>query len=203
MVTSTNTRYQRPNTLKALRSTREQDICLLLCSSDADDAARLLALQTSLQALLGGRIVTPVHLTSHRFEVRHNTQFHAFVDHLRLCLLNIQPFPLVATGFVPLYSDFRDVNLLKWRIEVSAALRLLVERIEQALQAASVQSLYPMGWISTLVTALEDIPPLELETVLSKVTFPQYLFTVNQLVFSRVKTPQTFETLAQIELSKP
>ncbi len=200
MVTPAHARYQRPSTLKALRPTREHDICLLLCSSDSDDADSLSARQTELQTMLGGRIVTPVHLTSHRFEVCNDEVLWAFVDNLGLVLANIHPFPIVATGFVPMYSDFREFNLLKWRIEINPALRLFVERMEQALEAAELQCLYPPGWVSTLVTALEDIPPTMLDFLLSKVSFPHYLFTVDQVIFSRVKGPDTFEEITRISL---
>jgi hypothetical protein len=108
---------------------------------------------------------------------------------------------------VPLYSSFREVNLLKWRIQVSLELRLFTSLVEGVLVATDIHSIYPPGWTSSLVTALEDIPELcfdrqELNNnpQLARLPFPQHLFTARQITISRVKGPDSFDILEQIPI---
>ena len=70
------------------------------------------------------------------------------------------PFPITALSYVPLYSAFREVNLLKWRIRTDVELYRFTMLVDGVLEAAGIQSIYPQGWVSSLVTALEDIPEL-------------------------------------------
>ena len=200
---------------KSVRPAREDDICILLYSNDLDENALLRGRQAILQTILGGRVVTPVHLTTHRFEVQDDAIMRRLFNNLADRLENVgndhhgcSPFPITALSYVPLYSAFRDVNLLKWRIRTNVELYQYTMLVDEVLEATGIQSVFPPGWVSSLVTALEDIPELcydrqELnrDLQLAKEPFPRHLFTANEIALSRVKGPEEFEILERISFN--
>jgi hypothetical protein len=199
---------------KAIRPARQDDICILLYSNDLEENAFLRGSQAILQGILGGRVVTPVHLTSHRFEGQDDKTVLRLVQNLADRLENAggdidhrgcKPFPITALSYVPLYSAFREVNLLKWRIRTSVELYQYTMLVDEVLSAIGIPSIFPEGWVSSLVTALEDIPELcsdrqELNQKLQSVQdpLPRQLFTANEIALSRVKGPEEFEILERI-----
>lgn len=192
-------------TQKAVRPAREDDICILLYSNDLEENALLRGSQAILQTILGGRVVTPVHLTTHRFEVQDEGGMQRLIQNLSDRLEDFHPFPITALSYVPLYSAFRDVNLLKWRIRTNVELYQYTMLVDGVLEAAGIRSIFPPGWVSSLVTALEDIPELcydrdELNQNLQlvKEPFPRHLFTANEIALSRVRGPEEFEILEKI-----
>jgi hypothetical protein len=192
---------------KAVRPAKEDDICILIYTNDMEENAHMRGSQAILQTILGGRVVFPVHLTSHRFEVQDDKSIKRLIQNLSDILERFHPFPITAVSFVPLYSAFREVNLLKWRIRTSVELYEFTMKVDGVLEAAGIRSIYPPGWVSSLVTALEDIPDLcfdrhELnqDLRLAKEPFPRHLFTANEIALSRVKGPEEFEILERITL---
>lgn len=190
---------------KSIRPAREDDICILVYSNDIDENTHLLERQQVLQTILGGRVVTPVHLTSHRFEIPNGNNLSILVDDLTHRLKKFHPFPITAISYVPLYSAFREVNLLKWRIRTGVDLYQFTMLVDGLLEVAGFHSIFPEGWVSSLVTVLEDIPELcydrqELNQNLQfvKEPFPRHLFTANEIALSRVKGPEEFEILERI-----
>ena len=193
--------------LMAVRPAKEDDICILVYTNDSKENELLRSSQEILQTILGGRIVSPVHLTSHRFEIPNDEIFKLLVQNLTDLLESFHSFSITALSYVPLYSAFRDVNLLKWRIRTSVELYEFTMLVDGALEAAGIQPIFPPGWISSLVTALEDIPELcydrqELNQNLQlvKAPFPRHLFTAREIAISRVKGPEEFEILERIAL---
>jgi len=192
---------------KAVRPAKEDDICILLYTNNLEENAHLRGSQAILQTILGGRIVSPVHLTSHRFEVQDDKAIQLLIENLSDHLERFRQFPITAVSYVPLYSAFREVNLLKWRIRTDVELYRFTMLVDGVLDAAGIHSIYPAGWVSSLVTALEDIPELcydrqELNQnlQLAKEPFPRHLFTVNEIALSRVKGPEEYEILERIAL---
>lgn len=194
---------------KSVRPAREDDICILLYTNNLEENALLRGSQAILQTILGGRVVTPVHLTTHRFEVQDDRTIQRLLQNLADRLENgCHPFPITALSYVPLYSAFRDVNLLKWRIRTNVELYKYTMLVDEVLEAIDIHSVFPPGWVSSLVTALEDIPELcydrqELNQnlQLAKEPFPRHLFTANEIALSRVKGPEEFEVLERIPFS--
>jgi len=192
---------------KAVRPAKEDDICILVYTNDMEEIAHMRGSQAVLQSILGGRVVAPVHLTSHRFEVRDEATLKLLIQKLSDLLERFHPFPITVVSYVPLYSAFREVNLLKWRIRTSVELYEFTMKVDGVLEALGIHSIYPPGWVSSLVTALEDIPELcydrqELNQnlQLAKETFPRHLFTANEIALSRVKGPEEYEQLERITL---
>ncbi len=192
---------------KAVRPAKEDDICILLYTSNLEEIAHMRGSQAILQGILGGRIVTPVHLTSHRFEAQDPKVVGMLLQDLADKLERFRPFPITALSYVPLYSTFREVNLLKWRIRTNVELYEFTTKVNSVLEAIGIQSIYPSGWVSSLVTALEDIPEIiydrhELNQSLqvAKEPFPRHLFTANEVALSRVKGPEEYEILEKITL---
>jgi hypothetical protein len=192
---------------KAVRPAKEDDICILLYTNNLEENAHLRGSQAVLQEILGGRIVTPVHLTSHRFEVQDEQNMARLIRNLSDLLERFRSFPITAVSYVPLYSAFREVNLLKWRIRTDVELYRFTMLVDGVLESAGIHSIYPQGWVSSLVTALEDIPELcydrqELNQNLQlvKESFPRHLFTANEIALSRVKGPEEYEILERIAL---
>jgi hypothetical protein len=192
---------------KAVRPAKEDDICILIYTNDLEENAHIRGSQAILQGILGGRIVTPVHLTSHRFEVQDDDTTKRLIQNLADRLERFHPFPITAMSYVPLYSAFREVNLLKWRIRTSVELYEFTMLVDKVLDTIGIQCIYPPGWVSSLVTALEDIPEIiydrhELNQSLqiAKEPFPRHLFTANEVALSRVKGPEEYETLERITL---
>jgi hypothetical protein len=196
----------------SVRPARQDDICILLYSNVLEENALLRGTQAILQTILGGRVVSPVHLTTHRFEIQDEHTMQHLVQNLADRLENggkdhrgCHPFPITALSYVPLYSAFRDVNLLKWRIRTNVELYQYTMLVDSVLEATGIQSIFPPGWVSSLVTALEDIPELcydrqELnhDLQMAKEPFPRHLFTANEIALSRVKGPEEFEVLEKI-----
>ena len=192
---------------KAVRPAKEDDICILIYTNDMDEIASMRGSQAILQEILGGRVVFPVHLTSHRFEVQDDKAIQLLIRNLSDLLERFHSFPITAVSYVPLYSAFREVNLLKWRIRTSVELYEFTMKVDGVLEATVIQSIYPQGWVSPLVTALEDIPELiydrrELNQSLqlAQEPFPRHLFTANEIALSRVKGPEEYEILERIML---
>ena len=190
---------------KAVRPAKEDDICILVYTHDLEENAHLRGSQALLQNILGGRVVIPVHLTSHRFEIQDDQAIQVLIRDLSDRLERFRPFPITAVSYVPLYSAFREVNLLKWRIRTDVELYRFTMLVDGELESAGIHSIYPQGWVSSLVTALEDIPELcfdrhELNQNLqvAKEPFPRHLFTANEIALSRVKGPEEYEILERI-----
>jgi hypothetical protein len=193
---------------KAVRPAKEDDICILVYTNNLEENAHMRGSQAVLQNILGGRIVVPVHLTSHRFEAQDARVVDLLLQDLADKLKRFHPFPITALSYVPLYSAFREVNLLKWRIRTNVELYEFTMKVNSVLEASGIQSIYPPGWVSSLVTALEDIPEIiydrhELNQSLQivKEPFPRHLFTANEVALSRVKGPEEYETLEKIVLT--
>jgi hypothetical protein len=192
---------------QAVRPAKEDDICIIIYTHDLEENASLRDSQAILQKILGGRVVTPVHLTSHRFEAQDEAKVKSLIQNLSDLLERFHPFPITAVSYVPLYSGFRELNLLKWRIRTSVELYEFTMGVDDVLYAARVHSIYPQGWVSSLVTALEDIPELCFDRYelnqnlqLAKEPFPRHLFTANEVTLSRVKGPEEYEILKRITL---
>lgn len=189
------------------------DYCILLAPAQDNHLARLRKHQMDLQMMLGGRLPEPTHLTCNRFE--------AAVDHLidtghpeqaeprvlgRLRgelanrLANTKPFTLKPLAYLPQYSPLRFVHILKWQVESDENLRRMHRLIEDALDAARCLSLYPKGWVSTLVTALEDIQQIKLNPQAVSVPLCDPLFTVGEVLITHIRAKDDFKVVARLPI---
>ena len=184
------------------RIARAGDVCVLLEPAEAEIVA-LRQRQMDLQARFGGRPHERVHLTCQRFELSRGGLLSGVVRHLRRELVAVRPFPVVAVALVQLYHPFWRSRLLRWRIQSSEDVRRLGGAVDRALGAADVAPhfAFASGWEPVLLTALEDVPELDLDRAIGDSEFPHYLFTVRQVVLSRIRGHRQFEILEAIRLS--
>jgi hypothetical protein len=157
--------------------------------------------QQALQALFGGTITAPVHFTCQRFMFPEEAGLQRFMAGLKARLAESLPIPVSAYAVVPLYSQFRRGRVLKWRITISPALEAFASAVAGELSASGGLSLYPPGWRSTLITALDCIDSLDVEGKDAGLLYPQPLFVGDQVLLSRFIGLGRYETLEAFPLS--
>ena len=176
------------------------DICVL-AEPAQDEIIEIRQRQKSLQRLFGGRFHDRVHLTCQRFELSaKDSRLPQVMQCLRTRLATVQPFSVSAVSLLGFDSQFWQTRLLRWRIEVTEEVQYLCRRIEEGLEAMDIEPHF-RSFSPTLVTALEDIARIDLDQALKGMIFPRYLFTVRQMVISRILGRGEFEILEIIQLS--
>ncbi len=193
------------------------DICILLESDDPAEINAMQQRQSDLQQIYDGRAVLPVHQTCQRLEVDSSQALDGLVERLHaFCQrVPVSLSTLTAAALTPLYSNYRQGYILKWDTQDTQELatdehqRRFAAALEHAIQGEGVTMLYPAGWVSTLITALEGIfTPEQEEPRLLEQPYP--LFTPRLLSVSRLiqkpggstskKTTIGYQLLAKIPL---
>ncbi len=179
------------------------DYCILLAPAQDANLERLRRHQVDLQLMFGGRLPEPTHLTCNRFEVSaeripDEDRIAALQHELAIRLAKTRPFSLKPVAYLPQYSPLRYVHILKWQVEADDNLRRLHELIEEALDASGSMSLYPRGWVSTLVTALEDIQSIKLDSQAVSVPLCNPLFTVGEVLITHIRAQNDFRLIARL-----
>jgi hypothetical protein len=185
-----------------LRPGQPGDICLLLEPTDQGEIHALRQQQITLQNLYGGRLMEPVHLTCQRFVLNDQQRYPDLINMLVEFTAQYQPFSFQVQGLIPLYSPYRQMNILKWEIIPESRLKRFSARLEQLLQNPWTTSLYTPGWVSTLVTALVEIDGSRSISAERLPSFPHPLFTPSLLTVSKINGPSEFEILDKIPLCK-
>lgn len=181
-----------------LRPARNGDICVLLEPIDQAEIDLLLRHQETLRKIFAGRPISPIHLTCQRFESQGYSTLQKMMRDLETALSDFQPIPITALSLVPMFSKFRQTNILKWQILLTKQLQRFCSTLGNLLIAAGVSSLYPPGWASDLVTALENINEINPDSHLSLIQYPHHLFTIRQVTFSKIKDQNRFNILEKI-----
>lgn len=183
------------------RTARPGDVCLLL-EPAKEEIAQLRQRQRTLQARFGGRPHQRIHLTFQRFEPADTSLWPQIGRNLRASLSAISPVPLVAVSLVQLEPPFWGIRQLRWRVRGSDALQKLGRLTENSLVSAGVTPHFRCGegWNPTAVTALDEVPELDLEAHLADLPFPQPLFTGRWVVVSKILGRGRFEIVDTIEL---
>lgn len=195
-------RSQKAGSEPHVRPAQIGDVCVLLEPTDAHEIDRLRQRQVALQARFGGQPIKHVHLSCQRFACQDEGLLGAFVQNLSRALADLEPFPLTAVALRPHYTSIRQTNILKWEIRVTQELEGFVASVEQALLAAGIAPLFRSGFVSSLVSALKDIPEPGQSDLTSEV-LPQHLFAAGQVVLSRIHGPNAFEVLVELRLPNP
>lgn len=177
------------------------DYCILLTPAQDAYLERLRRHQMDLQMLFGGRLPEPTHLTCNRFEVPDKKNLDLLQKALIHRLSKVTPFTLKPIAYIPQYSPLRFTHILKWQVEEDDNLRNLHRLIEEALEVSSSTSMYPRGWTSTLVTALEEIQPVNLNSHAISIPFCDPLFTVGEVLITHIRGKNDFQPIAWIPLS--
>jgi len=189
-------------TLTLIRGGQPGDICLLL---ESDIPAEIVALrqhQESLRSIFGGQAMVPVHLTCQRFILADPSYYSCLLDKLKNLVNDFRSFTLYAQGLVPLYSQYRKINILKWDTIFDPLLVDFSANLEKLLDNTWSKSMYTSGSVSTWVTALVNINseiPKNLEQLSD---FPYPLFTPRILTLSKLLGPSKFEIMDKIPLWK-
>jgi hypothetical protein len=177
------------------------DYCILLTPAQDANLERLRRHQMDLQMLFGGRLPEPTHLTCNRFEVPGKKNLDLLQKNLLHRLSKIAPFTLKPIAYIPQYSPLRFAHILKWQVEEDHNLRNLHSLIEDALDASGSTSMYPRGWLSTLVTALEEVQPIKLDPHTISIPLCDPLFTVGEVLITHIRGKNDFQPVAWIPLT--
>ena len=180
------------------RPARPGDYCVLLASADGPGLIRLRRYQEVLQSVYGGRPSEPVHLTCNRFERGASARISTFINTLAARLTHFQNFPVVPQSYLPQFSPSRNINILKWKVSSSDDLVKIHAIIEASIAEAGHVSMYPPGWLSTLVTALEDIKVFTPDKSTIDLTLPHPLFIAGEIIISRVNNFDNFQTIERL-----
>lgn len=189
-------------TLTLVRGGQPGDICLLLESDIPAEIESLRQHQASLKNIFGGQEMVPVHLTCQRFILADPSYYPNLSENLKILASGFKSFTLYAQGLVPLYSQYRKTNILKWETILDPLLVDFSVNLEKLLDNTWSTSLYTAGSVSTWVTALVNInsePPKNLEQL---AVFPYPLFTPRVLTVSKLIGPSKFEIMDRIPLWK-
>lgn len=156
---------------------------------------------------LGGRATDPIHLTCNRFVAESAAEIDRVVAALKTRLADLQSFPMIGLSYFPQFSPLRHINILKWRVQPDENLRLIHLDIELALKDARLTSQYPPGWVSSLVTALEDIQPAEVAggypagNNIVSIPTPSPLFNVGEVLITYIQSRTEFRKIAHVPLN--
>jgi hypothetical protein len=182
-----------------IRPAQLGDICVLLEPNREEEIAQLRERQTALQGLYGGSLIKHVHLTCQRFACADERLVREFVQRLRQIVAEVEPFTLTALSLETRYVLIRETNVLKWRVEETAELRRFAGLVEEALEATGIASLYALGFVACLVTALREVPELGAGELVHYDELPYPLFDAGKVILSRILGPNAFEILATVE----
>lgn len=175
------------------------DICVIVEPS-IRDLPRLRRLQQGLQQRYGGCPQSRIHFTGQRFTPRQNGGLKRLLAELREQLSPLAPIPVTAASLQLSDHPFWHVNVLRWDLYMTSALRRFAALLEEALLRAGATLHYPRGdgW-QPHVTALERIPPAL--AVPAPISALQYLYTAERVVLSQVQPGKRFAILDTIRLA--
>jgi hypothetical protein len=157
-------------------------------------------MQRELQLFFGGRSVSPVHVTLERFELHDQQNLEEITWRLEQ-QARIQPsFPITAFSVETIKGDFRGGYLLKWLVYLGDALSQWIDFVGGTLDAIGARRFYSSLGDMWTVTALEGIKEMDTSPFLAQATFPQDLFTAEQILISRILGPDKHETLGRFDL---
>jgi len=125
------------------------------------------------------------------------------VRHLKAKLMAYPPLQIVATSLMPVEHSFFRFRVLRWCIQATDAVRRFTQLVEEGLVEAGISPHFPYSptW-SPVVTALESIPEEDPDQLPGDMAFPQHLFTVRQVVLSKILGQRQFAILATILLEE-
>jgi len=172
--------------MQPLRRAIDGDFCLLAIPESTP--APLYEHQRQLQQIYGGFITSPVHLTLQRFTTLTPNSLSALKHNLQDLLPGILPLQMHAKMSYPLYSEFRQSEIIKWEIEVTKDIRNFFVRLEEILRLSACVSQYPTGWTSSLITALEEVSTNGNNAPVNMVDAPRPLFSANKILISRINS---------------
>jgi len=177
------------------------DICILL-EPHPEQIMPLRLFQEKLSLQTGGKIHHTLHFTVQRFTLQSNEIEKNLFRNLQEVLTPIKPFPILTNNMVSYEHPYWHSRLLRWEILLTPTLIEFVKRIETGLVASGItphfQSRY--GFFPTMMTALENVPDMTLDSILDQYEFPLYLFTAHQVVISKILGLNEFEILGQFSL---
>jgi len=183
-----------------IRPTRTGDICVLLEPSDQAELKQIRQYQNALQANFGGEPAEVIHLTCQRYEIHKKDQLNSLVEYLLKSRNEIRSFPISAVSLSALHEEYRDINILKWCVQVTDDLMRFLAFIENGLLKSGILPLQKSWFVPTLITALVGIDDLNIESKIEGLKFPQYLYCASQFQLSKICAPSEFEILETIQL---
>jgi hypothetical protein len=182
------------------------DHFILLTPSHPRETNAIQVRQRELQAIYGGELIDPVHLTFQRFLPRDDAHARQIVHSTRGMLSCFQPFPLWAGSTFSAYSKFRQGRILKWRLlpcdpatEIEAVLSAMLDEMNAPVVNPPADDRKDIRR-RRAVTALEDISDLDSAPAGAGTEYPYPLFTAGTVTVSRVTGPNRFEIAARFPL---
>lgn len=159
------------------------DIFALLAPADPVEEERLRLRQQDLQAVVGGRPASPVHLTCQRFEISNPNDFSNFLERMSAWVKETPAIPFITTDIEALLMD-DGFNALKWRVELNPQYHRFSEKLLKEVHEVGGRSLLPSDWNSQLVSALYRVDTGRLDQIEVN-GFPTPLFTAKKVIVSQ------------------
>ena len=184
--------------MEPLRPANNGDYCLLAIPDTTP--APLHEHQRQLQHIYGGFITSPVHLTLQRFTTTTPNSLSALRQNLQDLLPGILPLEMYAKMIHPLYSEFRQSEIIKWEIEVTKKIRDFFARLEEILPASGCISQYPAVWTSSLITALEEVSPTGHPAPANIADAPRPLFCAEKILVSRINSYRDYSIIDEYSI---
>jgi hypothetical protein len=172
---------------EALRAATVGDLFILLTPLTEGE----LPWQRTLQARFGGICTAPLHVTCRRFVCSDQVLLQTATQALQQQTQHLTPMPVIGLELLPLDSEFRQNQILKCRVQMTAAILALDAIIEQVFLEHNIVPHFAS--VSNLVTVLEGIEPLPAEAPIAWDECPCQLFVGRQLSISALVASQTFE----------
>jgi 2'-5' RNA ligase len=182
--------------IAVVRAAKPGDVIVMLAMDSNDLPSDLENHLMELQQVVSGYPSDMPHITLQRFGSATRSSGMKLLDHLSKYKSTLQPIDIIADGFLPVYSDFQKLYLLKWTVPGNIALRKWYELVDKTGRMIGLQPIYLRQGFGAWVTALLDIDPSGSER-LNQIKLPKPLFCVNRLVISRLLGPGDYELVGE------
>ncbi len=174
------------------------DIFLLLVPP-AQELQHLQQWQAKLQARYHGQPVDFIHVTCQRFTPRNHKVEKVCIDLLKVDLRNLPAFTLYTDRLIQFYAPYWQHYVLRWRVQETDEYAAFRDRLDQALIKIGCPSHFNRRRHATC-TALNLKEKIELDENSSPIDPPRPLFTVRELVISKLQDTRQFRILGTIPL---
>lgn len=184
------------NKFAAIRPARPGDVVVMLAMKTDELHPELAGYLQTLQNIVTGFPPDMIHVTLQRFGSATPEKAIDLYNTLATLEKSLNSFEVIANDYLPVYSDFRDIHLLKWVVPESKTLSEWYEIADEIGKKVGLKPLYLRQGFGAWVTALLEIDPSKSQA-LNSIPILNPLFRVNRLVISKLLDHGSFKLVGE------